>query len=804
MATDPAPLVWGSAFSVTPTSRTPLLRGDKILLPPSALEQLLSAAPVVTSEPTSTRPYTSSFSPYNPHSYAAEIQARAQFQEQQHQLPHPLTFRLANPQNGRSVYAGIREFSAEEGEVGLSPFLREALGLNEVAKHTPAESGHIPSDGNDDVPMTNGGWHEAATERTQPRINIHARQLPKGAFVKLRPLEAGYDPEDWKSLLEQHLRANFTTMTNGEILVVPGGSRVGGKKEEFRFLIDGFAPEGDGICVVDTDLEVDIEALNEEQARETLRKIATKLQRAPGTQEGSSVGDELDLFNAQQGQVVEGEYVDYQISSWDRSQGIEIEVSDIAEDDEIDLFVSPLSSRQRRRPREDECVLADVEGRPAKRIRLAPTNVELEDAEALWVSVHAHKLVDSLANGAATPNTQPKHFTIRAKPLDPGNMNYTQPDSATTSKTPPNPDEVRCKNCHQWIPQRTLFLHENFCIRNNILCPKGCNQVFQKRSEAWQNHWHCPHDSAFGNTALSHSKHDHLFHPPVPYECAGCGFTAPNIRQLALHKTSTCPAKPILCRFCHLQVPQQSDTDPDASSPEVLLSGLTPHELADGARTTECHLCNKITRLRDMSTHLRHHDLERLSRPPPRLCRNVLCGRTLDGVGKNGVTRLRARGPENDIGLCDTCIGPLYVSMYDPDGKALRRRVERRYLSQLLAGCGHGWCSNRYCKTGRKNTGGAGAEKGVSAKDAIPMIKPFLDGLATGEAASPLHFCVDESSQRRRELAEMLAAEEGGVGGKGGYSREWCVGALEAEGGDLDRARAWLKGWALRRDEVRS
>jgi hypothetical protein len=64
-----------------------------------------------------------------------------------------------------------------------------------------------------------------------------------------------------------------------------------------------------------------------------------------------------------------------------------------------------------------------------------------------------------------------------------------------------------------------------------------------------------------------------------------------------------------------------------------------------------------------------------------------------------------------------------------------------------------------------------------------------------------LHFCVDESSQRRRTVAHMLS-EEKGVDGKGGYELEWCLAALEAENGDLDKARGWLKGWAPQRSEV--
>ena len=269
---------------------------------------------------------------------------------------------------------------------------------------------------------------------------------------------------------------------------------------------------------------------------------------------------------------------------------------------------------------------------------------------------------------------------------------------------------------------------------------------------------------------------------------------------LAHHKTTTCPGKLILCRFCHLQVPQEGDPD-EPPNPELLLSGLTPHELADGSRTTECHLCNKIVRFRDMDTHLRHHDLERLSRPTPRICRNVNCGRTQDGANKLGDTRAGTRkgqGPGNEIGLCSVCFGPLYVSLHDPEGKALRRRIERRYFSQLLTGCGKAWCRNEYCRSGRKNLGQG--DKSVPTKDAIPLVKPFLEGMDGRGYSTALHFCVDERAQKSRTLAEMLAAEKG-IEGKGGYGLEWCIAALEAEGGDLDRARSWLKGWAPQRSE---
>ncbi|MCJ1367447.1 hypothetical protein MMC16_006580 [Acarospora aff. strigata] len=821
MSTDPVPVLqWSSQLTVAPPSRTPLLPGDKIVLPQSALEQLLSAAAVTVEAPARSQSYTTTFDPYNPYSYAAERHARAQFADRQQQLPHPLTFRLVNPSNGRIVYAGIREFSAEDSEIGLSPFLRESLGLGD---------GGIVQDSRDADSVeetTEGAAAHPKVDEAQPKITVHAKEVPKGTYVRLRPLEAGYDPEDWKALLERHLRDNFTTLTHGEILSVPGG-----RDQQFRFLVDKLVPSGDGICIVDTDLEVDIEPLNEEQARETLKKRLAKSQRAPGTREGSSTGGTLELGKEEQGQVLGGEFVDYDLSTWDRSRGVLIEVDSLDDHKEVDLFVSPLAPRQRSRPRDDEYVFGDLSGRPAKRLRLKPTNVEVEQAEALWISVHAYKSSDEeeASNGTSSKKA-PVPYHVRVRSIDSSSVDDNEPSPAQNDE-PPGPDEVRCKNCRQWVPQRTLFLHENFCLRNNILCPT-CKNVFIKTSPEWKNHWHCPYDPSHGNTSSSHQKHDHIFHTPCP--CPNCPYHAPDLPSLAHHRTTLCPAKLILCQFCHLLVPQQSPTDPSPHDPEVLLSGLTPHELTDGARTTECHLCAKIVRLRDMKTHLKHHDLERRSRPRPRICRNVNCGRTLDGVGRNGdvgAAKRMDQGPGNELGLCSICFGPLYVSMYDPDGRALKRRVERRYLTQLLAGCGRAWCSNAFCKTGRKNVGLAmeDGEEVVTAKDALPMAKPFVDGLANLE--NPLHFCVDEGSQKRRVLAEMLAAEgsddhdrrdgsdrsniaNGIAKGKGevktngtdaavGYDLEWCVAALEAEGGDLERARGWLKNWANSRAEVR-
>ena len=153
------------------------------------------------------------------------------------------------------------------------------------------------------------------------------------------------------------------------------------------------------------------------------------------------------------------------------------------------------------------------------------------------------------------------------------------------------------------------------------------------------------------------------------------------------------------------------------------------------------------------------------------------------------------------LGLCDECFGPLYVTSYDPDGRILRRRIERRLLQQLMAGCGKPWCANNdFCRTGRKNV--SGEDKGMTAKEALPFVKPVLDALENGGG---LYFCVDEASQQRRYLAEKLAQAEAE------YEVEWWVKALEetrASGnsedldGQIQRARDWLSVQAPKIGEV--
>lgn len=759
MADQPIALRWSASYNVVPSSDRAArgLEGDKIRLPQSALEDLLSE---------STKQMTnlgSAYDPSNPYIRSARPEYSDSLAGFTGQLPNPLMFRLVNPSNGNTVYAGIREFSAEDGDIALSPYLLEALDVKETSASTDGRSEEIAVE----LTGTNG-------YSDRPQIRVEAKALPKGTYVRLRPLEAGYNPDDWKALLERHMHGAFTTLTRDAVMSVRGV-----KGETFQFLVDKFEPEGDGICVVDTDLQVDIEALNEEQARETVRQIMAKAQRAPGTADGSSVGGPIDIWKPVQSQVVEGDYVDYELDSWDKSRDLEIELSGIQDGDELDLFVSPRSNRSRVPPRDSEHVFGDfstpVQG--CKKMTLSARNADLDGADGLRISVRGYS-----ATGEAPSTSRPRPFMLRVR----ASLDDELPGASGDAAYHPA-DEEQCKNCLQWIPKRTLMLHENFCLRNNIACPH-CRNVFQKRSLEWQNHWHCDFGDGFGSSAESRAKHDAIFH--TPHACPSCGpdQTFPSLAQLARHRTTVCPSKLILCQFCHLEVPQEGDPSDPASEAETAITGLTPHERVDGTRTTDCHLCNKIIRLRDMPAHMANHELDKKYREAPQICRDKLCGRTLHGVGPRGQIGAGLRmgqGPGNDLGLCSICFSPLYASVHDPEGKALRRRIERRYLTQLMTGCGKSWCANEWCKTGRKNVGLE--PKATGAAGLMEEVKPLV--AQVDDRGKPMFFCVDEGGQKRRMIADVLAAE-------GVWELEWCVAAAEAEGPNLDRAREWVRNWA--------
>lgn len=126
------------------------------------------------------------------------------------ELPYPLTFRLSS--NEAIMYASVREFTADEGVVELSPLITAVLG--------------------------NGD------------LKVETVELLKGTKATLKALNS-IQIMDPRTQLESLLRIHFTTLTAGTTisLKTQGGTAL--------FLVDSVEP-GEAILCLNTDIEVDI------------------------------------------------------------------------------------------------------------------------------------------------------------------------------------------------------------------------------------------------------------------------------------------------------------------------------------------------------------------------------------------------------------------------------------------------------------------------------------------------------------------------------------------------------------------
>ena len=213
-----------------------------------------------------------------------------------------------------------------------------------------------------------------------------------------------------------------------------------------------------------------------------------------------------------------GSYVDFELPSWDRSRPLSIELT-FDDDDDLDLFATPRSTRYRSQPRESEHTWGDFSTKcdGHKSLTIQPSDQTLKDAEKLLISVYSHReAAPSGGKGKAPePNAQP--FVLRARIADANGSQEVRMGDADDTNGPDN--QKLCQNCGQWVPKPSFILHESFCMRNNVVC-KECKRVFKKNSEEFQQHWHCPHGDAcelfpdnFGNTESGYAL---LASPSVP------------------------------------------------------------------------------------------------------------------------------------------------------------------------------------------------------------------------------------------------------------------------------------------------
>ncbi|KAI8647502.1 ubiquitin fusion degradation protein UFD1-domain-containing protein [Parasitella parasitica] len=643
-AEDYSKIRWSSHYTVE-NAPVEFNYGDKAVLPPSALEQLLAQIGISGT------------------------------------LPSPLTFELRHPHSGATIHCGVKEFSSESSTIQLPNWIRESLGLSQ-------------------------GDH----------VLIKLSPLPKGTFARLKPTSQDYrDITDYRAALEAHLRVHYNTLTNGQTLSCRYGGRV------YDFQVMELKPQ-DAVSITDTDLEVEMDPIT---SISTKSNIATTI---------------IQLNQVVAGTIIAAGHYQYWKLELDKSSQVSLNIK--VEGGDADVVISSTD----KSPTLDNHEWSDLSSEVERTI-----NIKDVTANAFIVGIHGYR--DAVVTWEATSQIK-------------DGVDMTTKDEQASDTT----GKVQCKNCHAWIAERTLMLHEGFCYRNNVVCEWGCGKIFKKDSRELQEHWHCNQCDATGNDQYGQDKHMAYCHTPKICVCAN--FTAQSFEALAEHRRTICAEKLIICRYCHTLV-AQGDVSLD---PRDRLLGLHSHESYCGSRTITCQKCNKPVSIKDITVHAKIHDVKRQQQILPPTCCNRNCIRPKQ---------------KNRLALCQYCFGPFWITEDDPKNVKLIQRVARKIHSQLTVGCGNRWCRNKYCATSTNDP----KDATTAASVLIPMIKNLPKELSSLNPNPELYFCVDESVTRKMFLAELLVNQ---VDGK--YDLGWCVVALENNHEDLDKAQQWLDGNAPRKN----
>lgn len=309
--------------------------------------------------------------------------------------------------------------------------------------------------------------------------------------------------------------------------------------------------------------------------------------------------------------------------------------------------------------------------------------------------------------------------------------------------------QYKCGSCGKFISIGAQMMHESFCRRNNVKCPKaGCNRMFL--GEVPDSHWHCC--DQWGDSPLTLNIHEYYLHDNGKTECFKCHGVVKDSTNygMGIHMGLECPMGEHVCMYCHLLLPRGEQ------SYEARYHGMSEHEWNCGSKTIECEMCSRSIRLRDLVVHMRIHESVKNEQIEPMICVNPLC--------------IRLRG-SNSMGFCDICFGPFHSTVYDPDGRLLRGKIERRLILGIKNGCKRRGCLNELCATS-DNFKLQGLTR---MADIVKYVKEDID---------QVQFCVDDSMDVKVRLVEMLDKK---------WSYGWRCKAVDINGVDLTKIGLWLQ-----------
>lgn len=390
-----------------------------------------------------------------------------------------------------------------------------------------------------------------------PLIEVRYVRLPKGTYAKLQPEGMGFsDIPNHKAVLETTLRKH-TTLSQGDIITVNYGELT------YKLRVLEIKPAS-SVSVLETDIEVDIEG--------------------PGSyldnNESHHVLIPLVLGKAEPGIVEEGKFNYYKFSIEDcigqnvgfESMNIEINIKADSGDGDTNVYVS-------RHPvifptqHHHDWSSHDM---GSKVLILRPKDPSL--------------IVGTYSIGVfGFMGLTKYHISVS---LQNSSRQSVGGDANVPSQV--DTDAVECQNCRHFISNRTILIHEAYCIRHNVICQHdGCGVVLRKEEAG--SHVHCGKcGRAFQQGEME--KHMKVFHEPL--HCP-CGVILEK-EEMVQHQSSSCPLRLIMCRFCGDMV-QAGSMPVDARD---RLRGLSEHESICGSRTAPCDSCGRAVMLKEMDIHV--------------------------------------------------------------------------------------------------------------------------------------------------------------------------------------------------------
>ncbi|XVF21009.1 hypothetical protein REPUB_Repub12eG0053500 [Reevesia pubescens] len=388
-----------------------------------------------------------------------------------------------------------------------------------------------------------------------PLVEVRYVWLSKGTYAKLQPDGIGFsDLPNHKAILETSLRQH-ATLSQDDVLTVKYGELT------YRLRVLELKPSS-SISVLETDIEVDIVNPGVESYRTDQYVLKP-----------------LVFGTSESGLVEEGNYMYYKFSiddkTWENivSGDVKIEVKIDAEMNggDTDLYASkhPLIFPNRH---QHEWSSHDV------------------GSKTLILGSEDRKLGPGTYSLAVYGFKGTTKYQVSVHVQENGNRKVGQQAVNSFSM---EVDSVECRNCHHFIPSRSIALHEAYCSRHNVVCPHfGCGIVL--RIEEAKNHVHCEKcGQAFQLGEME--KHMKVFHEPL--RCP-CGVVLEK-EDMVQHQASDCPLRLITCRFCGDMV-QAGNSAMDVRD---RLRGLSEHESICGSRTAPCDSCGRSVMLKDMDIH---------------------------------------------------------------------------------------------------------------------------------------------------------------------------------------------------------